>query len=105
MRRAVMVLVAVSCLSVFALRSNRGGTRQQEHPGKRWDRQDQVGQDPAYDGQTQECQRAHRVIGQTNKRPDLVRQTFTMQGMTAVQAYDGSTGWQTNLSADAKILS
>jgi outer membrane lipoprotein-sorting protein len=32
---------------------------------------------------------------QMNMRPDLVRQNFSMQGMTAVQAYDGSVGWQT----------
>jgi hypothetical protein len=32
-------------------------------------------------------------VGQENKRPDLVRETFTLQGMTQVQAYDGSTGW------------
>jgi hypothetical protein len=33
-------------------------------------------------------------VGQENKRPNFVRETFTLQGMTAVQAYDGSTGWQ-----------
>jgi hypothetical protein len=33
-------------------------------------------------------------IGQETKAPDLLRQTFTIQGMTAIQAYDGSTGWQ-----------
>jgi len=32
--------------------------------------------------------------GQENKRPNLVRETFSLQGMTAIQAYDGSTGWQ-----------
>jgi len=32
--------------------------------------------------------------GQENLRPNLVRETFTLQGMTAVQAYDGSVGWQ-----------
>lgn len=31
---------------------------------------------------------------QENQRPNLIRQTFSMQGMTAVKAYDGSTGWQ-----------
>lgn len=34
------------------------------------------------------------LVGQENKRPNLVRETFTLQGMTAVQAYDGTTGWQ-----------
>jgi hypothetical protein len=33
-------------------------------------------------------------IGQENQRPNLVRDSFSLQGMTAVQAYDGSTGWQ-----------
>jgi len=32
--------------------------------------------------------------GQESMRPNLLRQTFTLQGMTAVQAYDGSVGWQ-----------
>jgi hypothetical protein len=34
------------------------------------------------------------AIGQVNVRPNLVRETFSLQGMTAVQAYDGTTGWQ-----------
>ncbi|HUJ94844.1 MAG TPA: hypothetical protein VLW84_06250 [Terriglobales bacterium] len=34
------------------------------------------------------------MVSQENKRPNLVRETFTLQGMTAVQAYDGMTGWQ-----------
>ena len=32
--------------------------------------------------------------GQENMRPNLLRETFSLQGMTAVQAYDGSTAWQ-----------
>ncbi|HUK54826.1 MAG TPA: hypothetical protein VL099_16185 [Candidatus Binatia bacterium] len=31
---------------------------------------------------------------QTNKRPDKVREEFSLQGLTLVQAYDGSTAWQ-----------
>lgn len=34
-------------------------------------------------------------ISQENMRPNFVRTTFTLQGMTAVQAYDGTTGWRT----------
>src|SRR5258708_29284654 len=34
------------------------------------------------------------VVGQENQRPNLLRETFTLQGMTAVTAYDGATGWQ-----------
>jgi outer membrane lipoprotein-sorting protein len=34
------------------------------------------------------------VVGQELKRPAMLRTTFTVQGMTAIQAYDGQTGWQ-----------
>ncbi|MGA8618974.1 MAG: hypothetical protein WB660_10725 [Candidatus Sulfotelmatobacter sp.] len=33
-------------------------------------------------------------VGQENERPELIREIFVLQGMTAVQAYDGTTGWQ-----------
>ncbi len=33
-------------------------------------------------------------VGQENERPNLIRETFLLQGMTAIQAYDGTTGWQ-----------
>lgn len=34
------------------------------------------------------------IVGQENMRPNLLRETTSLQGMTEVQAYDGSTGWQ-----------
>jgi len=34
------------------------------------------------------------AVAQENKRPNLVRETFALQGMTSIQAYDGSSGWQ-----------
>jgi hypothetical protein len=34
------------------------------------------------------------TVAQYSKRPDLVREMFSVQGMTQVQAYDGSSGWQ-----------
>src|SRR5580700_133650 len=33
------------------------------------------------------------TVGQENERPNLVRETFSLQGMVVIQAYDGSTGW------------
>ena len=33
-------------------------------------------------------------VGEEAKEPDLLRQTVTIQGMTAIAAYDGSIGWQ-----------
>jgi len=34
------------------------------------------------------------VVIHENKRPQLVRQEFALQGMTGVNAYDGKTGWK-----------
>ena len=34
------------------------------------------------------------ALTQTKKRPDEIRTEFTIQGMTAVQAYDGKEGWK-----------
>ena len=33
-------------------------------------------------------------VGQESRAPNLIRETFTIQGMTQIQAYDGTTGWQ-----------
>jgi hypothetical protein len=34
------------------------------------------------------------VVVQENKRPDKVREEFSIQGMTGVNAYDGKSGWK-----------
>lgn len=34
------------------------------------------------------------LVGQESKAPNFLRQTFTIQNMTQIQAYDGSIGWQ-----------
>jgi hypothetical protein len=34
------------------------------------------------------------VVGSSAVAPNLRRDTFTVQGMTQIQAYDGATGWQ-----------
>ena len=34
------------------------------------------------------------IVVQENKRPNLVREEFTLQGMTAINAYDGKAGWK-----------
>ncbi len=36
----------------------------------------------------------YAVVSVEKKRDHLLRQNFTVQGMTQVQAYDGSSGWQ-----------
>ena len=32
-------------------------------------------------------------VVQENKRPDMVRQEFSLQGMTGINAWDGKGGW------------
>lgn len=34
------------------------------------------------------------IVMSENKRPNKVRQDFTLQGMTAISAYDGTTAWR-----------
>ena len=34
------------------------------------------------------------TVVQENKRPGMVREEFNLQGMTAINAYDGKTGWK-----------
>jgi hypothetical protein len=34
------------------------------------------------------------VVVQENKRPNRVREEFSLQGMTGITAYDGQTGWK-----------
>jgi hypothetical protein len=33
-------------------------------------------------------------LGKDSMAPDMIRQTFTVQGMTEIDAYDGATGWK-----------
>ena len=44
-------------------------------------------------------------VGQENMRPNLLRETFSLQGMTAVQAYDGSTAWRIQPCSCAESVS
>jgi hypothetical protein len=94
MRHAVIWMVAASCLSVFAHAQTA---------------EELVNKNIQAKGGMEKIKAIHsaRTVGkvnlgggfiatvsQENMRPDLVRQTFSLQGMTAIQAYDGSAGWQ-----------
>jgi len=99
MRHAVIVLVAISCLSAFASAQTAEELVNKNIEAK-------GGIDRIKSAKTRLT--TSRVKGggnrrrstvaafrQMNMRQDLVRQNFSIQGMTAVQAYDGSVGWQT----------
>ncbi|MGA7400519.1 MAG: hypothetical protein WCC99_04145 [Candidatus Sulfotelmatobacter sp.] len=94
MRHAVIVLIAVCCCGTFSVSQTadeliakniqaRGGLEKM----KAIKTMRMTGKFEGGGGFT-------AALGQENERPDLVRETFSLQGMTAVQAYDGSTGWQ-----------
>lgn len=94
MRHAVIVLAAFSCMSI---------------PGRSQTAEELVNKNIEAKGGIEKMKAIHSIrmtgklnggggftaaTGQENLRPNLVRQTFSLQGMTAIQAYDGSTGWQ-----------
>jgi hypothetical protein len=94
MRHAVIMVFAVSCLSVFAPAQTA---------------EELVNKNIQAKGGIEKMKAIHSVrmtgklnggggfiaaVSQENMRPNLVRQTFSLQGMTAIQAYDGSTAWQ-----------
>lgn len=94
MRHAGIVLAAVSCLSIFTYSQTA---------------EELVNKNIQAKGGIEKMKAIHsvRITGklnggggftaatvQENQRPNLVRETFVLQGMTAVSAYDGTTGWQ-----------
>ena len=93
MRHAMIVLVAVCCLSVF--------TQSQTA-------EELVDKNIQAKGGLEKIKAIHSLhmtgkltgggftatVTQDGMRPNLVRETFSLQGMTGVQAYDGTVGWQ-----------
>jgi len=94
MRHAVIVLAAVSCLSIVSLAQTA---------------EELVNKNIQAKGGIDKIKAIHSIRitgklsggggftaaqGQENLRPNLVRETFSLQGMTAITAYDGMTGWQ-----------
>jgi hypothetical protein len=94
MRHGMIVLVAVCCLSVFT---------QCQTAEELVDRNIQA------KGGMEKIKAIHSVhmtgkltggggftatVTQDGMRPNLVRETLSLQGMTGVQAYDGTVGWQ-----------
>ena len=94
MRCATLSLIAVSCLSLFttAQTAEELVTRNIEAKGG-------IAKIKAINSvrMTGKLNLGGGFVGlwiRENMRPELVRETFSLQGMTAVQAYDGSSGWQ-----------
>jgi hypothetical protein len=107
MRHATIVLVVASCLGVFACGHSAAQTAAQTASQTA---DELVSKNIQAKGGLEKIKAANtrlttgKVKGgrgrmamfqQMNMRPGLVRQNVTIQGMTAVQAYDGSAGWLT----------
>jgi hypothetical protein len=94
MRHAVIVLTAVACLAIF---------------GQAQTAEELIDKNIQAKGGMEKIKAIHsvRITGkltlgpgfnalsvQENERPNLVRKSMSLQGMTAVNAYDGTAAWQ-----------
>ena len=98
MRQAAMVLVVASCLSVFTCAQTAEELVHKNIQAKGGLEKIKSAQTRLTVGKIKSAGRRRATVAtfkQMNMRPDLVRQNLSVQGMTAVQAYDGSAGWQT----------
>ena len=94
MRHAVIVLAAVSCLSVFTLGQTADELVQKNIQAKGGVDKIKAIKSFRMKGKLMGGGGFTAAQTQENQRPNLVRETFSLQGMTAVTAYDGATGWQ-----------
>jgi hypothetical protein len=94
MRHAVILLAAVSCLSVFTLAQTADELVEKNIQAKGGMEKIKAIKSVRITGKLTAGGGFNAQTAQINERPNLVRETFSLQGMTAVQAYDGTTGWQ-----------
>ncbi|HTS36589.1 MAG TPA: hypothetical protein VMH04_13020 [Candidatus Solibacter sp.] len=94
MRHAVIMLAAVACLSVFALAQTADELVNKNIQARGGMEKIKAIKSVKMTGKLNGGGGFTAAVGQENERPNLVRETFSLQGMTAVTAYDGTTGWQ-----------
>ncbi|HUC28626.1 MAG TPA: hypothetical protein VMR80_03540 [Candidatus Acidoferrum sp.] len=93
MRHAVIVLVVVSCLGIFAQAQTADELVSKNIQAKGGIEKIKAIKSARMSGKLY-VQGITANMGQENMRPNLVRETTSLQGMTAIIAYDGTTGWQ-----------
>ena len=93
MRHAVIVLAVVSCLSVFSLAQTADELVNKNIQAKGGIDKIKAIKSVRITGKLNAGGGFTAATVQENERPNLVRETFSLQGMTAVTAYDGTTGW------------
>ena len=94
MRHAVIMLAVVSCLSVLAYGQNAEELVNKNIQAKGGIEKIKAIKSIRLTGKLNGGGGFTAATLQENERPNLVRETFSLQGMTAVTAYDGTTGWQ-----------
>jgi hypothetical protein len=94
MRHAVKVLIAVCCFATLAFSQTADELIAKNTEAKGGMEKIKAIKTMRMTGKFEGGGGFTAAVSQENERPDLVRETFTLQGMTAVQAYDGTTGWQ-----------
>ena len=94
MRHAVIMLAAVSCLSVLAYGQNAEELVNKNIQAKGGIEKIKAIKSIRLTGKLNGGGGFTAATLQENERPNLVRETFSLQGMNAVTAYDGTTGWQ-----------
>jgi len=93
MRHAVIVLVVVSCLGIFAQAQTADELVSKNIQAEGGIEKIKAIKSARMSGKLY-VQGITANMGQENMRPNLVRETTSLQGMTAIIAYDGTTGWQ-----------
>lgn len=94
MRHAGILLAAVSCLGIFAYSQTADELVNKNIQAKGGIDKIRAIHSVRITGKLSGGGGFTAVTMQENERPNRVRETFSLQGMTAVTAYDGSTGWQ-----------
>src|SRR5438552_17538430 len=95
MRRTPWLLL-VLCLSVSALGQTADELIAKNLAAKRGEEKIKAIRSLRMDARYQEPDGFTAQVSQDSKAPNLIRESFSLQGMTQVQAYDGATGWQIN---------
>ncbi len=94
MRHAVLVLAAVSCLRVFSFAQTAEELVNKNIQARGGIDKMKAIKSVRITAKFEGGGGFTAAQSQENQRPNLVRETFSLQGMTQVAAYDGATGWQ-----------
>jgi hypothetical protein len=94
MRHAMIVLVAVCCLRVFTQCQTAEELVDKNIQAKGGMEKIKAIHSLRMTGKLTGGGGFTATVTQDGMRPNLVRETFSLQGMTGVRAYDGTAGWQ-----------